>query len=149
MRATQRNSTGDVTQQGDLEGLSHGSGDLGLELQDVAKVSVLGLRPRMKCSDGVDQLRGDTDRVSRAAHASLLGPEVGRKGRDHPSNGGRAFPLTSYLVAGAEAVEAVSVARGVSEFHVSRMIIHFPSLRCNTVRNLPVSMVAPDLSVLV
>ena len=65
----------------------------------------------------------------------------------------RTVLLTNYLVAAAGAgvavADAVSAARAASEFHVSRMIIHFPSLRCNTVRNFPVSMVAPDLSVLV
>jgi hypothetical protein len=41
----------------------------------------------------------------------------------------------------------VAAAAGESEFHVSRKIIHFPSLRWNTVMYFPAFTAAPDLSV--
>jgi hypothetical protein len=48
-----------------------------------------------------------------------------------------------------ESAEAgvVAAAAGESEFHVSRKIIHFPSLRWNTVMYFPAFTAAPDLSV--
>ena len=55
---------GDVPEQGDLEGARDGSRDLGLELQHIAEVSVIGLRPEVKPGDCIDQLRGNAHGMS-------------------------------------------------------------------------------------
>src|SRR6516162_189344 len=62
---------GQVSQQGHFECGGNSGSDLGLKLQDIAEIFVVGLGPQVESGHRVAELRSDTDRPSGAAHASL------------------------------------------------------------------------------
>ena len=61
----------DTAKESDLEGAGHRIGDFRLQRQHIAEIPVIGLRPEVEACDRVIELRGDTNRVSRAPHAPL------------------------------------------------------------------------------
>ena len=54
-------------EQRDLELLHHVGRDLVLDLENVVQLAVVGLRPQVRVGAGLDQLRGDPDRVAGLA----------------------------------------------------------------------------------
>src|SRR6516165_8439653 len=71
MRVTQLDHRRHVLEEGHLEGTGYRIGDLRLQLQHVTQIPVVCLRPQVKSCRGVDQLRRDARRMTRAPDASL------------------------------------------------------------------------------
>src|SRR5215472_19009344 len=62
---------GRVSKESHFEGARHGARDLSLQLQNIAEIPVIGFRPEVKPGDGVNELRGDTYPMDRAAYAAF------------------------------------------------------------------------------
>jgi hypothetical protein len=52
-------------------GRQHGTGDLGLQLEDVAQLALECLRPELEAVERVDQLHVDAHRLTMLAHAAF------------------------------------------------------------------------------
>src|SRR5580698_8535566 len=76
-----------VPEQIHLEGTRNSARNLGLELQHIAEIAVVGLGPEVKSRDRIDQLRRDAHGVARAPDASLEYRADIQFARDRPDIG--------------------------------------------------------------
>ena len=71
VRPAQLDLRRELPEQAHLEGTRDRICNVGLQLQHIAQVPVVSLRPQVKSRNRIDELRGDTHGVARTPHTAL------------------------------------------------------------------------------